>query len=164
MSEVIINLNSPNFDYNGAILRNYIHTNLNSYTNINVSQTVAGDIIHDASNLFSNLSSLDKIDIYLKTKYITNVSNMFCSCANLNTIPNFDTSNVTDMAGMFANCYNLRSVPNFNTINVTNMYGIFSQYIPGEYNEEYEGNELRSIPNFDTSNVTNMQGAFYGCS
>ena len=84
---------------------------------------------------------------------VTNMTRMFYSCKNLQTIPLLNTSNVTDMSYMFADCFNLQAIPLFDTSNVTDMKFMLSTC-----------NSLQTIPEIDTSNVTDMRYMFQGCS
>ena len=43
---------------------------------------------------------------------VTDMSYMFASCTNLETIPDMDTSNITDMNRMFRDCSSLKTIPN----------------------------------------------------
>ena len=84
---------------------------------------------------------------------VTNMTRMFYSCKNLQTIPLLNTSNVTDMSYMFTDCFNLQAIPLFDTSNVTDMKFMLSTC-----------NSLQTIPEIDTSNVTDMRYMFQGCS
>lgn len=83
---------------------------------------------------------------------VTDMSNMFYSCGNLQTIPEMDTSKVTNMSNMFSFCNSLQAIPLIDTSNVTNMSNMFQ-----------ECKSLQTIPQLDTSNVSNMNGMFYNC-
>ena len=83
---------------------------------------------------------------------VTDMSYIFSSCMNLQTIPLLDTSNATSMYSMFLNCYSLQSVPLLNTNKVTNMNSMFSSC-----------SNLKTIPLLDTSNVTDMRNMFNNC-
>lgn len=57
---------------------------------------------------------------------ITDMSNMFRNCSNLQTIPQIDTSKVTDANYMFYVCNNLKTLPNnLNFGNCTNFGSMF---------------------------------------
>ena len=86
------------------------------------------------------------------TNNATNMSNMFCNCHSLISIPYLDTASVTNMYNMFSNCYSLISIPALDTSMVTNMYNMFSYCY-----------SLTSIPALDTSSVTNMSTMFICC-
>ena len=66
---------------------------------------------------------------YLNTSEVTNMGDMFHSCANLTSIDvsHFNTDKVTYMAGMFANCERIKSLDlsSFNTSNVIVMRFMF---------------------------------------
>ena len=103
----------------------------------------------------------DTIQIKLKgIKNITNMSNMFCLCKSLLSLPDIskiDTSKVTDMSGMFE-CSSLLSLPdisNWDTSNVSNMCALFHNCSSLLY--------LPDISKWNTSNVSNMNYMFSGC-
>ena len=107
--------------------------------------------VTDMSNMFrdcGNLQTIPQID----TSAVTNMSYMFNSCAGLETIPLLDTSNVIDMSFMFTNCGNLQTIPLLNTSNVTNMFNMF-----------YNCGKLQTIPQINTSNVDIMERMFTYC-
>ena len=82
----------------------------------------------------------------------TDLSNMFNSCVNLQTIPLIDTTNVISMLNMFGGCSNLQTIPLLNTSNVTNMENMFQMC-----------SKLQTIPSLDTSKVTEMYNMFHQC-
>lgn len=96
------------------------------------------------------------------TTGVTDMSELFYGCKQLNSVALFDTSSVRYMNKMFADCEVLERVPLFNTSNVVSMgsgwgYEPYSGMFDGCYN-------LKSVPNFDTSNVQYMDCMFAGCS
>ena len=118
------------------------------------------------------------------TSKITDMSNMFYECRNLEYIntKNFDTSNVTTMKYMFCNCevLNNLAVNNFNTSKVTNMHAMFSgcKSLTSIDVSSFDTSKVTFMPcmflnchslitldvsNFDTSKVTNMQSMFDEC-
>lgn len=93
---------------------------------------------------------------------VTDMSELFYGCKQLNSVVLFDTSSVRYMNKMFADCEALESVPLFNTSNVISMgsgWGIepYSGMFDGCIN-------LKSVPLFNTSKVTSMDCMFAGCS
>ena len=89
--------------------------------------------ITDFSNMFRDCGNLQTIPL-ISTSNVTNMSYMFGSCGKLQTIPQIDTSNVTDMSYMFYNFSGIKtliSLPKFNCQKVTNMYSYFSYYSDG---------------------------------
>ena len=84
---------------------------------------------------------------------VVDMSNMFYSCSNLQTIPLMDTSKVTNMNGTFAYCLSLQAISLIDTSNVTNMGGMFQNC-----------KILQTIPSINTSNVTNMNTMFQDCT
>lgn len=59
------------------------------------------------------------------TSNVTDMTNMFYGCGNLETIPQFNTSNVTDMTSMFYNCGNLETLPLLNMSKVSSNNSMF---------------------------------------
>ena len=86
------------------------------------------------------------------TRYRKDLNNMFNSCKNLKTVPQFDTQNVTSMHKMFYDCNNLTEIPMLDTQNVINMNSMFSSC-----------DSLTTIPLLDTTNVTRMDNMFAYC-
>ena len=109
------------------------------------------DGITDMSNMFNACSNIQTIPL-IDTSNVTNMEQMFNYCDNLRTIPQIDTSNVTNMKQMFYYCQNLQTIPLLNTSNVTNMEQMFS-----------DCRNLQTIPPLNTSKVTNMYNMFGGC-
>ena len=133
----------------------------------------------------SNLESINYMDYFLNTSEVTDMSQMFCGCYDLNhlNVSNFDTGKVTDMEGMFSECMFLLDldVSNFDTSNVTDMQGMFSncemlsnlnvsnfdtRKVTDMSGMFYESRTIKKLDlsSFDTSNVTDMGGMFYGCT
>ena len=115
------------------------------------------DTKKSADSLFKSMTSLTYEQLtelikYNDTENVTNMSNMFYSCANLTTIPLLNTSNVTNMTYMLYNCSKLTTIPLLDTSKVTNMSYMFA-----------DSNFNATIPQFDTSKVINMSGMFSGC-
>ena len=94
----------------------------------------------------------------LDTRYVCNMSYMFCSCEKLKNlnVSHFNTTNVETMLAMFADCQSLKSLDlsNFNTLNVTNMSSMFA---------DCQSLKSLDLSNFNTSKVTNMSQMFSGC-
>ena len=107
--------------------------------------------VTNMTNMFYKCSNLQTIPL-IDTSNVTNMSYMFCDCGNLQTISLIDTSNVADMAYMFQNCSNLQTIPLLNTSNVTTMNNMFQNC-----------SNLQTIPLLNTSNVTNMYYMFNVC-
>lgn len=94
----------------------------------------------------------------LNTEMVTDMSEMFRHCINIETIDlsHFDTGNVTDMSWMFSDCFvdNL-DLSSFDTRNVENMERMFSSacYL-----------ETLDLTSFNTSKVLHMMSMFAGCT
>ena len=106
----------------------------------------------------SKLTSITGIE-YLNTKYVTDMSVMFCGCESLTSLDlsGFNTQNVIYMSAMFYDCSSLTSLDlsGFNTQNVTDMDGLF---------HGCSGLTSLDMSGFNTQNVTDMSAMFYDCS
>ena len=113
------------------------------------------------SKWFYRMTSLKEIKgaEYLNTTKVTNMSQMFFHCTNLETVNvgNWDVSNVSDMNDMFEDCSNLTSldISNWDVSNVSDMGGMF---------EDCSNLTSLDISNWDISNVRFLWYAFSGCS
>lgn len=67
-------------------------------------------------------STFDSISDVFDFEGITNLKQMFYSCANLKTIPQFDTSKVKTMYYTFYGCYNLQSIPKIDCSGIDTSY------------------------------------------
>jgi surface protein len=114
--------------------------------------TVSTSAVTNMSNMFLNCVNLQTLPL-LNTAAVTNMSSMFEACRNLTTFPLFTTSAVTNMSSMFANCNSLTTIPLLNTAAVTNMSNMF-----------INAGALITIPVLITSAVTNMSGMFANCN
>lgn len=81
--------------------------------------------VTDMSNMFNSCGNLQTISA-LDTSGVVNMNSIFFSCTSLISIPELDTSNVTDMGSMFSSCSNLQTISALDTSNVTNMHDMFS--------------------------------------
>ena len=103
---------------------------------------------YGCSNL--NISATDVPNL----SEVTNMSQMFRSCINLNSpinINSWNTQSVTDMSLLFYNAQSFnQELPNWNTDSVTTMSGMF----------EFALLFNRDISSWNTSSVTNMRGMF----
>jgi len=129
------------------------------------------------SNLFQNLFLLQNLEIASTITTITNMTLMFSSCINLQTVPLFNTASVTNMTSMFNSCRRLQTVPLLNTASVTNMTSMFNscsslQTLP-LFNTASVNTmssmfgtcvSLKTVPLFNTASVTDMSSMFSGCS
>ena len=107
--------------------------------------------VTDMSNMFYGCTNLQVVPKY-NTSNVTSMSQMFINCTNLISVKKFDTSNVTNMSYMFNGCKSLTTIPSFDTSSVTYMNSMFSSC-----------SNLTSVPLFDTSKVTNMYDMFFYC-
>ena len=115
--------------------------------------------VTDMTNMFRNCTNLQSLDLSLfDTSKVTDMRYMFSGCEALTNLDlsNFNTAKVTDMSDMFQYCKALTNldISNFDTSNVTAMGYMF-------YSCEALTN--LDISNFDTSNVTDMRYMFSGC-
>lgn len=97
-------------------------------------------------------SSFSEVPELVDFEGVTDMSEMFFFCSNLQTIPQLDTSQVTDMSDMFNHCESLQSISKIDTSMVINMNSMF-----------YWCKQLPTIPQLDTSMVTDMGYMFAGC-
>ena len=107
--------------------------------------------VTNMSNMFNGCINLQTVPQF-NTSNVTKMTQMFVNCSSLETIPLLDTSNVTAMDYMFSSCSSLKTIPQLNTTNVTKMNNMFSYCY-----------SLKSIPLLDTSNVTAMERMFMNC-
>ena len=146
---------------------NHIEVNVNAIPKINVKKTglklgystftevpewVDFDGVTDMSEMFVYCTNLQTIPL-IDTSNVTDMGNMLVWCMNLQTIPLIDTRNVTDMRYMFNECSSLQTIPLIDTSNVTNMWHMFDNC-----------RNLQTIPPIDTRNVTDMSYMFYACN
>ena len=127
------------------------------------------------SGTFENMKYIKGLPFYNCTR--TDMTNMFCECSNLTTIPFLDTSNVTEMTYLFSGCSNLITVPQLNTSKVTHMGAMFAgcrklATIPllDTSHTKYMAymfqacKSLTEVPQMDTSNALDVSHMFMGCS
>ena len=115
--------------------------------------------VTDMSNMFEGCQNLDSLDLsHFNTSQVTDMRGMFDGCSALETLDlsNFNTSNVTDMADMFNYCMALKSVDlsSFNTSKVEYMAYMFN---------ECESLLSLDLTNFDMRNVTEAEAMFAIC-
>ncbi len=116
--------------------------------------------VTDMSNMFEGCQDLDSLDLsHFNTSQVTDMSNMFDGCSALEELDlsNFNTSKVTNMIAMFNYCMALKNVnlSSFNTSRVGEMGYMFNQC-----------KFLKSLDltNFDMRNVSDVEAMFSGCS
>jgi hypothetical protein len=113
---------------------------------------VIGPDCHSIDYLFywcANLISVPEFD----TGHVCSMNYAFAYCAGLTEVPLLDTSRVENMAGLFAGCSSLTEVPAFNTSMVLDMSYLF------------EGcTNLRIVPHMDTSSLLFANYTFHGCT
>ena len=125
--------------------------------------------IHSMSHMFCRgIEEADRMLVtFIKdfsewdTRYITDMSYLFCCCEELEKLPDissWNTSNVIDMSNMFSYCGKLEYLPdisNWDTSNVINMSHMFAN--------GWKIKELPDISKWDTSKVKNMEHIFTRC-
>ena len=134
-----------------SITENGIYSKEDGYNHIEVN--VPPKINIQEAGINFAYSTFTEVPEWADFNGVTNITRMFYSCKNLQTIPLLNTSNATDMSYIFAGCTNLQTIPLFDTSNVTDMKFMLS-----------DCNSLQTIPEIDTSNVTDMRYMFQGCS
>jgi len=128
---------------------------------------------NDINSTYSEVSKSSKVDNFFNSCMITknsniiinhyyyNMSEMFCNCISLTSLPDiskWNTDNMIDMSRIFINCYSLLSLPDiskWNTNNLNNMNGVFANCV-----------SLTSLPDiskWNTNNVKYMIELFYNC-
>ena len=113
--------------------------NVNVIPKINVQKT----------GLKLGFSTFREIPEWVDFDGITDMSNMFNNCGNLQTIPLIGTSSVTTMERMFYNC-GIQTIPLLDTSKVSNVNGMF-----------YFCGKLKTLPNnFNFGNCTNLSDMF----
>ena len=102
---------------------------------------------NDINSTYSEVSKSSKVDNFFNSCMITknsniiinhyyyNMSEMFCNCISLTSLPDiskWNTDNMIDMSRIFINCYSLLSLPDiskWNTNNLNNMNGVFANCV-----------------------------------
>ena len=114
------------------------------------------------SSIFAFCYTLLKIsDLNFNTNNVTDLSNMFCRCESLKSLPSkfkWNTNKVTDISGLFSGCSSLTSLPDiskWDTSNVKDMNSLFSGCS--------SLNKLPDLSKWNTGNVTNMNNLFSQC-
>ena len=128
---------------------------------------------NDINSTYSEVSKSSKVDNFFNSCMITknsniiinhyyyNMSEMFCNCISLTSLPDiskWNTDNMIDMSRIFINCESLSSLPDiskWNTNNLNNMNGVFANCV-----------SLTSLPDiskWNTNNVKYMIELFYNC-
>ena len=105
------------------------------------------------ASLFSGFRALKEVVITASTSAVTNMSNMFLNCNNLQGVQLFTTSAVTNMSSMFNGCVSLAFVPLFNTAAATNMSNMFNTC-----------RSLSTVPLLNTAAATDMSNMFSSCT
>ena len=119
------------------------------YKTINVN--VIPKINLQKTGLRLGYSKFTEVPEWVDFEGITDMSNMFNNCGNLQTIPEIDTSNVGDMSYMFNNCGNLQTIPFLDTSKVSNANDMF-----------HYCRSLKTLPNnFNFGICSNLSDMFY---
>ena len=119
----------------------YKTINVNVFPKINLQKT----------GLRLGYSKFTEVPEWVDFKGITDMSNMFNNCGNLQTIPEIDTSNVSNMSNMFNNCGSLQTIPFLDTSKVSNANDMF-----------HYCRSLKTLPNnFNFGICTNLSDMFY---
>lgn len=141
----------------------------------------------DAAGLFSNYSSLTRIDFggHFSTGQVCSMNSLFRLCLSLEDIDlsGFNTANVADMSDMFSSCVSLTALDlsGFQTGRVTNFSRMFSRCrslksLNLSAFDTAKATDMSwmfsdcgslstlDLSGFDTARVTDMSGMFSGCS
>ncbi|MBR2306066.1 MAG: BspA family leucine-rich repeat surface protein [Fibrobacter sp.] len=109
------------------------------------------------------------------TSHVTDMTSLFNSCGNLETIAIFDTSRVENMCGTFGYCSKLESIPAFDLTNVSNMSYAFAGCSKLKSFTGFNLPNLRAATtmfnycssledvSFDSSKITDFSFMFQGC-
>ena len=118
------------------------------YKTINVN--VIPKVNPQKEGLRLGYSTFTEVPEWVDFEGVTDMSNMFNSCNNLQTIPLIDTSKVENMSYMFSNC-GIQTIPLLDTSNVSSAYNMF-----------YYCGSLKTLPNnFNFGKCTNLSEMFY---
>ena len=115
--------------------------------------------VTNMSNMFGNCQNLEEINVSkFDTQCVTDMSSMFSNCKKvmLLDMSSWNTQKVKSMNSMFNGCNSINNldISSFNTQNVTDMSHMFA----------YCNNLLElKTPVWNTSNVTSMGSMFYEC-
>ena len=113
--------------------------------------------IYSFKGLFSDLSSIIKVDLSKFNQKVVDMSSMFKNCENIEYINfgNFDTSLVTNLEHMFNGCnITILNLSNFNTSSVTSTKYMFSNC---------KNLISLDLTSFNTSSIIKMQYMFSNC-
>ena len=122
------------------------------------------------SNLFATSQfKAMTIDSAIDTSNVTDMTNMFISCRNLESlnISGFNTANVTSMERLFCQCYKLKELDlsNFDTSNVVNMNSMFSNSLNSGDTDIVPNLKKIIVSNkFVTTKVTESSNMFKRCT
>ena len=117
------------------------------YKTINVN--VIPKINLQKEGLSLGFSSFKEVPEWADFEGITDLSNMFRDCGNLQTIPPLNTSNVVNMEKMFYNC-GIQTIPFLDTSKVSNANNMFCLC-----------NNLKTLPNnFNFGSCTDFSDMF----
>jgi hypothetical protein len=140
------------FDLSGDMTINDDADNLQKIT-IRALGAPGDSVMQNYTSLLSNRFVLKDIQMLQDTSQVTNMSNAFYRCYNLENINTFDTSSVGSMSQIFYDNYELRNIPNFDYSSVTSLNAAFRN----NYSLSYVGNINAPL-------CTNWQNTFYNCS
>ena len=141
------------------------------YKTINVNVNVIPKINVKKAGLKFGVSTFTEVPEWADFDGITDMSNMFYDCSNLQTIPQLDTSNVTNMESMFRMCDSLIALPELDVSKVTNISGYFRlancgklTNVGGWKNLKIDWNDnngLAKCPNFTYQSCINILNGLY---
>ena len=113
------------------------------------------DHTQTTANMFYGNSTTSDFNGYIQyndTENVNDMSYMFHTCIEIETVPLFNTKNVTKINGMFYNCSKLITIPNFDFSKVQTMNTLFSMC-----------NNLKTVSLSNTSSAYNMASVFNNC-
>lgn len=107
--------------------------------------------ITNMSDMFSGCSNLESVS-FLNVSNITDFSNAFVNCSKMTTFPIIDFSKATFLSFCFAGCNNMVIEGEMDVSSATNLNSTFSNCW-----------KLKNFHLLNTSNVRMLQNTFQGC-
>lgn len=119
---------------------------------------------------------LIKVD-YIDTSELTDLSELFYNCTNLESLPSYlYTENALDASYMFYRCFKLKESPDMNIVNVVNTKGMYYKCASLLYTPLLDLTnaidtsymfcycvKMEVTAGYNTINAINMEGMYYNC-
>jgi len=140
--------------FSAGVYRPYLNNHASiqrTVTKVEITENAnLGTSLRDAFKAASKLSTFKCA--FSVTNSVTDIRNMFSSCAALSTIDLFDTSNATNFGSMYYGCRGVAAFPEFNSSSATTIGSMFRITQPTE------------LPNLDVSNIEFFSATWRECS